>query len=687
MAEGRSSGLSSVCTLDCPDRCSLSVRVEDGRVAGLDGSEANPLTAGFICGKVRKFGQHRVHGPLRLHHPMIRTGPKGPGATFRRASWDEAIAAVAERFRAIAEQDGWEAVWPYWYGGSNGWLTGGGLDVRLWRRLGTSGIARTLCAENAAAGARAVYGDLPSADPLDVDDADLIVIWGFNPSASGIHWVPRVQAARARGAALVVVDPPGHAAREEADLHLAPLPGTDVALALAVAGVALERGLADEAFLARWCDGVDAYRAAAAAWPAARAAEVCGLAAADIERLAALWAERRERALLRTGWGLERTRNGSDAVRAALSLPAVFGAFGRRGAGYVTSTSPGRRVDSEGWQRVPGEPARPPRVLNMSRLGRVLEETRDPPIRALYVYDCNPVATAPDQARVVRALARDDLFVVVHEQVHTDTVDYADVVLPATTFLEHLDVSYGYGANVLGWSEPVIPPVGEARSNHATIAALAAALGLGDEPALAEPERALAERIAAAAGPGPELVARGVVPGARPVQLVDALPASPSTSPPAEHRPCSGRPRRRRPAARPPLPVVDPRHLLDPLRDAAPRHRHRRAAPRRRRRARPVRRRARPGPQRPGRGRPAGAARSIRAARRRRHPEGAVAERHRQRVHRERAHPRPRRRRGRGRLLQRRARGDRGRRPRQNVNFIGYWKLTPVGMAWAANEA
>lgn len=522
----------SVCPLDCPDRCSLDVDVDvaddgrTGRVLRIDGSRANPLTEGYICGKVRQFGAHRVHAAHRVLTPGIRVGPKGPGATFRPVSWEEAIGVIAERFRAIAAAHGWQAVWPYWYGGSNGWLTGGGMDQRLWNRLGTSRIGRTLCAANTGAGTKAVYGDLPSADPLDVDDADMVLLWGFNPSASGIHWVPKVRAAIARGARLVVVDPRQTPLAGNAHVHLAPLPGTDVALAMAMAHVAFADGLADRAFLARWAPDADRYEAACAAWTPERAAAVCGVDAGAIREAARLYAGGSP-SLLRAGWGLERTRNGTDGVRAVLSLPAVFGKFGQRGGGWVLSTSAGYRTDPTRWQGAPGAPSELPRTLNMSQVGRVLDETRDPPIRALYVYDCNPVATAPDQARTVRALARDELFTVVHEQVHTDTVDYADVVLPATTFLEHRELVRSYGGYVVGWSEPAIPPVGEARSNHAVMVALARALGL-DEPALTVSEDALAAEMAEVAGVSFDALGRdGMVARPRPVQFVDVVPSAP----------------------------------------------------------------------------------------------------------------------------------------------------------------
>jgi anaerobic selenocysteine-containing dehydrogenase len=483
--------LPSACPLDCPDRCALDVTVAGSTVIRIDGSDRFPFTDGLICGKVRRFGQ-RVHGKYRVSQPMILDGPKGSGR-FRPATWDEALDRIAAEFRSALASDGGAALLPVSYGGSNGWLTGGGLDERFWARIGATTLLRTLCAANAKAGTSAVYGDLPSADLADVELAGGVLLWGNNPSASGIHLVPRIRALQDRGGKLVVVDPRRTPLAGLADVHLQPLPGTDVALALAMAHVAFRDGLADRAFLAAHAADAEAFEAGVAEWTPARAAALCGVDPAAIEAAAHLYGATRPM-FLRPGWGLERTRNGSDAMRAVVSLPAVFGQFGVRGGGWCLSTTSGYRVDAARWQRVPGAPPAP-RVANLSALGAELRRD-DPAYRVVYVYNCNPAATVPDQAAVVAGLSAPGRFVVVHEQVWTDTCALADVVLPATTFLEHRELVRSYSHYAVHYAEAVIPPVGAARSNHAVFQALAQRLGFGDEPAFALDDEALAAEIA-----------------------------------------------------------------------------------------------------------------------------------------------------------------------------------------------
>ncbi|HKE01959.1 MAG TPA: molybdopterin-dependent oxidoreductase, partial [Planctomycetota bacterium] len=267
--------LPSVCPLDCPDRCALDVVVEDGRVVEIDGSRRSPLTAGYICAKVRRFGE-RVDSKERVLHPMRRTGPKGSGA-YERISWDEAIATVAGRLASIARESGPEAILPYHYDGSNGLLTAHGMDERFWNRLGASQLGRTFCAANTGAGWSAVLGDLPGSDPQEAEHADAIVLWGVNPSVSGIHLVPPVRRAKKRGAYLVVVDPRRTPLARDADLHLPILPATDVVVALSAISVLAREGLADTKFLARWARGWPELQAAAKPWTPERAGELAGI--------------------------------------------------------------------------------------------------------------------------------------------------------------------------------------------------------------------------------------------------------------------------------------------------------------------------------------------------------------------------------------------------------------------------
>lgn len=556
---------SSVCPLDCPDRCSLTVEVEGDQVRRISGSHKNPLTAGYICKKVAGFGE-RVHGPRRILRPARRVGPKGSGQ-WKDITWEEALSEIVARFQTIIQDFGAEAILPCWYGGSNGYLTGGGMDSRFWHRLGAARLERTLCAANAGMGARSVYGDLPSSDLGDVGEAELVLLWGFNPHASGIHLVPLLEKVRKGGGKLIVVDPRRIPMAEKADLHLAPLPGTDVALALCLAGLAFEKGFVDREFLGRHVEGVAAFEAEARSWTVARTAALCGLSAADIEAAAALYAGSK-RAMLRCGWGVERSRNGTDAIRAILSLPAIYGKFGQRGAGYAMSASGGYKARLAGLQKVPGG-KEVHRSVNLSQLGSALEELENPPIKAVFVYDCNPVATVPDQARVVRALQREDLFTVVHEQVWTDSCDYADIVLPATTFLEHEELSRSYATYIFQWSEAVIPAVGESRSNHQLFVELARRMGFA-EPELQESPKELAKSFYEKGFPHlenrfEELERDRVKLLPHPVQFVDAFPSKPIQLCSAENNPDAGPPRYRPPPADAELPLI----LISPADKAA----------------------------------------------------------------------------------------------------------------------
>ena len=467
------STIRTACPLDCPDSCTLEVTVENGHIQKIDGGDVNPVTRNFICAKVRRFAE-RVYGDDRLLYPAIRQGKKGSG-TFARVTWDEALDLIARRMSEIKTQHGGEAILPFSYGGSNGLLTQDTNDAELWRRFGTSRLARTVCAAPTGAANQALYGKMPGVVYQDYPRAQLIVLWGVNPSASGIHLVPFLKQAQVAGSKLVVIDPRRTSLAKRADIHLSVRPGTDIAVALAIHRVLFEEGHADLAFLAQHARGVERLRSAALPWTIERAAREAEIDPTELRRLADLYIASSP-ALVRCGWGLERNRNGGSAAAAILALPAVAGKFGVRGGGFSMSNSPAFGLRSSQWIDAPETTTR---VVNMNQLGRALTEYRNPPVQMLFVYNCNPLTTMPDQNRVLRGLSRDDLFTVVFEQVFTDTARYADVVLPAPTFLEQYDIAKAYGPIALQLVRPVIEPQGEARSNAAVFSELAERLGVG----------------------------------------------------------------------------------------------------------------------------------------------------------------------------------------------------------------
>lgn len=511
----------TACPLDCPDSCRLAVTVSDGRVVKLDGSRQNPVTDGYICAKVRRFGD-RVNGPLRVLNPAVRNGPKG-NAAFARITWEEAIDLVASRMAEARDRWGGESILPFSYGGSNGLLTQDTTDARLFRRLGASRLARNVCAAPTGAAAEALYGKMPSVTYQDYASARLIVIWGANPSVSGIHLVPFVQAARKAGAKLVVVDPRVTPLARQADLHLPVRPGTDLVVALALHRHLFETGAADLAFLDAHSRGADSLRERAAEWTAERAASVAGVQPSMIREFAELYAAARP-ALIRCGWGLERNRNGGSAAAAVLALPAVAGKFGVRGGGYTMSNSAAWSI-ARTWI---GAEEPDTRVVNMNHLGRALAGDATPPVKVLFVYNCNPVATIPNQNLVIQGLRRDDLFTVVFDQVMTDTAAFADVVLPATTFLETYDLAKAYGPISLQMVQPVVDAIGESRSNPEVFGRLTTALGLdGDEGPRGEIETLLEVLDGLPADIGDDLRSeRTPAPpfGLAPVQFVDVFP-------------------------------------------------------------------------------------------------------------------------------------------------------------------
>jgi anaerobic selenocysteine-containing dehydrogenase len=518
---GPASVVDTACPLDCPDACTLSVTVQHGKLVDIDGSHRNAVTDGYICAKVRKFGD-RVYGPDRLLYPAIRKGRKGEGK-FGRVSWDEAMEAIVDRMQRAKVNHGGASILPYSYGGSNGLLTQDNFDARLWRRFGTSRLARTLCAAPTGAANMALYGKMPSITYQDYPEAALIVLWGVNPSASGIHLIPYVREAQQRGAKLVVVDPRSTQMSRAADLHVQVKPGTDIAVAMAIHRHLFTAGFTDEAFLQTHTKGAADLRARAEEWTFDRAADVAGVSAAHIEQFAELYAQSSP-ALIRCGWGLERNRNGGNAALAVLALPAVGGKFGVRAGGYSMSNSASWNIERP-WIAA-AEPDT--RVVNMNHLGRALLEYDNPPVDVLFVYNCNPAATVPDQRRVLKGLEREDLFTVVFEQVMTDTALYADVILPNTTFLEGYDFAKAYGPLNIALAHPVIDAVGEARSNADVFGELCSRLGFIDQGEPSGELDLLVEVLDSLPGTiGAELRnGNSPVPpfGSTPIQFVDVFP-------------------------------------------------------------------------------------------------------------------------------------------------------------------
>ena len=512
----------TACPLDCPDACTLDVTVEKGRVVKIDGGDVNPVTRGYICAKVRRFSE-RLYGEDRLLYPAIRKGQKGQG-TFSRISWQEALDHIAERMEHIRDTTGAEAILPFCYGGSNGLLTQDTNDATLFRAFGTSRLARTVCAAPTGAANLGLYGKMAGVTYADYVHAKLIVLWGVNPAASGIHLIPYLRDARRLGAKLVVIDPRTTSLARQADVHLAPRPGTDLPVALALHRYLFEHGV-DERFLAEHTKGADALRARANEWTIERAAQQADIDAGALERFAEMYRSSSP-ALVRCGWGLERNRNGGSAAAAVLALPAIGGKFGVRGGGFSMSNSTALGIKADAWMNDTPEPRT--RLVNMNHLGRALTEYTDPRVEMLFVYNCNPLATMPDQNRVLEGLKRDDLFTVVYEQVVTDTARYADVLLPATTFLENYDIAKSYGPITLQLVRPVIEPVGEARANAEVFSDLAARLGIGE----AEEETDTLLRIAGRLPQNlsAELLETGSATppfGGTPIQFVDVFPLTP----------------------------------------------------------------------------------------------------------------------------------------------------------------
>ncbi len=477
----------AVCTHDCPDSCGVLVTVDTltGRATKVQGDPAHPVTRGFLCGKVARY-LDRVYAPDRLLYPMRRRPgvPKGPLAqgreadAFERLSWDDALAEIAAKLTAIAEEHGPESILPYSYAGSIGQLAYGSMDRRFFYRLGASQLDRTICASAGGQALLSVYGVKLGTTPQDFAHAGLILAWGANIHGNNIHLWPFIEAARRKGARLIVIDPYRTRTAALADEHLAIRPGTDGALALAMMHILFRDGYEDRDYLEACTNGWRELRdhALRPEHSPARAAAITGLAEDAIERLATAYG-RADRdgaapAVIRVNYGIQRSENGGTAARAVLMLPLITGSWKQRGGGALLSTSGSFPFNANALQMpelMQQSPlGRPARVINMNELGNVLASENiegRPSVQALFVYNCNAAAVAPDSNRVLAGLRRPDLFTVVHEQFFTDTTDYADLVLPATTFLEAKDILGAYGHLLTQMSHPAIDPLGEARSN------------------------------------------------------------------------------------------------------------------------------------------------------------------------------------------------------------------------------
>jgi anaerobic selenocysteine-containing dehydrogenase len=477
------------CPHDCPDTCAWIATVTDGVVTKVRGDREHPITAGHLCVKTQKY-EERVYHPDRILTPLIRTGPKGTHA-FREATWPEALAAARAGLERVIDGRGPSAILPYSYMGTQGVLQGSSMDRRFAHALGTADLGRTIClAAGAWAWALTYPGGWPATDIEDVPNAELVVAWGANMVSTHLHLWPFLLEARKRGATIVCVDPVRTKTARASDVHLQVRPGSDGALALGMMHVIFAEGLEDAEFLASRTIGADDLRARAAQWPLERASLATGLAPDAIATFARRFAAARP-AFIKLGPGAQRHADSGQAFRAVLALPAVTGAWRHPGGGaHVHSAT--TFADASAAMERPDLRTAPARKVNMVQLGRALAGTVDEhgPVDALLVYNSNPVVIAPDSSAVRAGLARDDLFTVVADHVPTETVAYADVVLPATTQLEHLDVLWSWGHRYLTMNWPAIAPVGQARPNTEIFRLLAAELGL-EHPALADDDDTL----------------------------------------------------------------------------------------------------------------------------------------------------------------------------------------------------
>ena len=482
------------CPHDCPDTCSFVTEVQDGIALKVRGNSAHAHTAGALCAKVSKYTERTYH-PERLLYPMKRVGAKGAGQ-FERVSWDEALSDIAVRLRAIAARDP-QAIQPYSYAGTMGMAQSEGMAARFFNKLGAAQLDRTICSAAGTAGLMHTLGGKVGMKVEFFAQAKLIVIWGSNSITSNLHFWRHVQEAKRLGARVWCIDPRKSETAEKCHEHIALLPGTDAALALAIMHELIVHDWLDHGYIAQYTLGWEKLKERALLWNPERAAQVCGVPVAQIIELACEYGEaakRGEPVAIRLNYGMQRVRGGGNAVRAVACLPALVGAWRHRAGGMLLSSSGQFPVQREALFRPDLLKGKTPRTINMSTIGddllRPASPDFGPKIEALIVYNSNPVAVAPDSGKVVQGFAREDLFTVVLEHFQTDTADYADYILPATTQLEHWDVHLSYGHTDVLLNKPAIAPVGEAKPNTQIFRELAVRMGF-TEPCFADDDETL----------------------------------------------------------------------------------------------------------------------------------------------------------------------------------------------------
>ncbi len=483
----------AACPHDCPDTCAIRVTVDNGVAIKVQGDPDHPPTHGALCTKVSRYPERTYHAE-RVLHPMKRVGPKGSGQ-FVQVTWDDALADISSRLKAIAARDP-QAIVPYSYAGTMGLLQGESMDRRFFHKLGASLLDRTICSSAGGDALAATYGGKVGMHLEHYADSKLIVIWGSNSIASNLHFWTFAQKAKREGAKLICIDPRKTETADKCHQHIALLPGTDGALALGLMHELIVNDWLDHDYIERHTDGWPKLRERALQWPPERAAEVCGITAAEVRQLARDYATTKP-AAIRLNYGMQRVRGGGNAARLIAILPCLIGAWRHPAGGLLLSASGWFPRNGAHLQHPELMPAKRPRIINMSTIGNaLLEETSTafgPKIEAIVVYNSNPVAVAPESPKVVKGFARDDLFTVVLEHFLTDTADYADYVLPATTQLEHLDVHTSYGHTYAMFNEPAIAPLGEAKPNTQVFRELAVLMGF-TEPCFSESDESMARQ-------------------------------------------------------------------------------------------------------------------------------------------------------------------------------------------------